>query len=417
LIDLDGFKTLNDTFGHETGDSFLQHLATCLRAVIGERGSVARLGGDEFAVLIPAAEDLTEVAGIAQAVDLAVRAPVTVAGITVDVRGSIGVAASPLHGEDRTTLLRHADFAMYRAKERGGGVAVHNDQQGGRVDRPSLIAALREAIQNSGLNLQYQPKVLLGTEEVVGVEALLRWTHPIYGSISPDQVIPVAETSGLIGPLTRWVLATALAQCGAWHREGIDLNVAVNLSPTQIDDVDVVTQVRSLLALHELPPEALTLEITESAGLNGQIAENISVLEELAALGVRLSIDDFGTGTSSLARMRRFPVSEVKIDKSFITNLNADPKDVVVVSSTVSLAHQLGLDVVAEGVETLMTSEQLRSLGCDIAQGYLFSPPLHPEDLIHWIRTHSRIASSAESPIIPFSRRSALKAVGQLRSS
>jgi diguanylate cyclase (GGDEF)-like protein len=401
IIDLDGFKSLNDSFGHEAGDSMLLHLSECLRRLIGERGTVARLGGDEFAVVVPHEREPEEIAAMAQALDRAIGAPVTISGATVHVRASIGLAIAPMHGEDRKTLLRHADFAMYRAKQRGGGVARHNDNQNGRLDRPSMIAALREAIHTSSLTLNFQPKLRLATMEVVGVEALLRWTHPIYGAISPDQVIPVAESAGLIGPLTRWVLEAAISQCAAWHRDGLDVNVAVNLSPSQIDDPDILEQVLELLETYALPAHALTLEITESADIPGKACDDVEMLETLSRLGVRLSIDDFGVGTSSLTRVRHFPVKELKIDKSFVMSLNIEPKDLAVVASTVELAHHLGLEVVAEGVETEAIAEQLSVLGCDIVQGYLYSPPLVADALAYWVRERARSVPVLDSEIIP----------------
>jgi diguanylate cyclase (GGDEF)-like protein len=401
IIDLDGFKSLNDSFGHEAGDSMLLHLSECLSRLIGDRGLVARLGGDEFAVVVPNEREPEEIAALAQALDRAIGAPVTISGATVHVRASIGVAIAPMHGEDRKTLLRHADFAMYRAKQRGGGVARHNDNQNGRLDRPSMIAALREAIHTSSLTLNYQPKLRLATMEIVGVESLLRWTHPIYGAISPDQVIPVAESAGLIGPLTRWVLEAAISQCSAWHRDGLDLNVAVNLSPSQIDDPDILEQVLELLETYGLPANALTLEITESADIPGKACDDVEMLETLSRLGVRLSIDDFGVGTSSLTRVRHFPVKELKIDKSFVMSLNIEPKDLAVVASTVELAHHLGLEVVAEGVETEAIAEQLSVLGCDIVQGYLYSPPLVADALAYWVRERARLVPVLDSEIIP----------------
>ncbi len=236
LIDLDGFKSLNDTLGHGAGDVFLQALATVLADVVGERGTVGRLGGDEFAVVMPGVPSLEELMATASDVNRSVRAPVEVAGTTVDLRASIGVSVAPLHGEDRFTLLRQADLAMYRAKQQGGGVALHDDRYSGSIDRPSLIAALREAIATSSLSLNYQPKVDLATGEVVGVEALVRWTHPRYGTISPEVFIPVAETSGLIRPLTRWLLTATTGQYREWREIGLDVNVAINISPVQLDD-------------------------------------------------------------------------------------------------------------------------------------------------------------------------------------
>ncbi len=385
LIDLDGFKSLNDTLGHEAGDAFLQVLAGSLRDVVGDRGLAGRLGGDEFAVVVYDSASPADVLALAESLSTAARAPVALADTEVCLKASIGVSIAPLHGEDRFTLLRHSDLAMYRAKQHGGGVALHDDHHDRQIDRPSLIAALREAINTSSLEMCYQPKIRFDTGAVAGAEALIRWTHPRYGVIDPEQFIGVAETSGLIRPLTRWVLGSVVAQCSAWHHAGIEINVAVNLSPVQLDDPSIAADVRRLLEVHDLPPSALTLEITESRALAGQPDDDHHVLGPLAELGVRLSIDDFGVGTSSLARIKHLPVSEVKIDKSFITDLASGTADDAIVASVIQLAHHLGLQVVAEGVETMATYRRLEAHGCDIAQGFLFRGALKPDDLVRWI--------------------------------
>lgn len=402
IIDLDGFKSLNDSFGHEAGDAMLQHVASCVSALVDNAGTVGRLGGDEFAVVVSNELGTDEIVSLARSIYSAIKVPVTIAGSSVHVRASIGVAVAPEHGEDRTTLLRQADFAMYRAKQRGGGVAHHNDYQDGKLDRPSMILALREAIDTSSLTLNYQPKLRLSDSRVVGVEALLRWTHPIYGVITPDEFIPVAEGAGMIAPLTRWVLDHAMTQCYEWHRDGLDLNVAVNLSPSQINDEEIIEQVIQLLHYYDLPPHALSLEITESSDILDKASDDIEMLETLSNLGVRISIDDFGVGTSSLTRIRNFPVQELKIDKSFILNLDSDPRDYAVVASTVELAHDLGLEVVAEGVESPLVAEKLRSLNCDIVQGYLYSMPMPAQDLAVWVRSRGPILPEQSSTIIPF---------------
>ncbi len=395
IIDLDGFKTLNDSLGHEAGDLFLQHLGQSLKSVVEGRGVVGRLGGDEFAAVVTRAEDPAEIVSIANNLSLAAQTPVAIADTSVSLGASIGVSIAPTHSDDRFTLMRQADLAMYRAKQLGGGVAVHDDASSGQIDRPSLVAAIREAIRATSLDLHYQPKVRFDTGEVVGVEALLRWTHPRYGAIDPEQFIPVAESSGLIRPLTRWVLDAVMTQCAAWRREGLELNTAVNLSPVQLDDPTIVTDVRQLLEAHDLPPSLLTLEITESRALTGPLGDQ-HVLEPLAELGVRLSIDDFGVGTSSLARVKHLPVREVKIDKSFIVGLAAGGTDDAIVSSVIALVHRLGLEVVAEGVESQATYRRLASLGCDIAQGFLISAPLHPAELALWaLSRRQQVASGA----------------------
>ncbi len=387
LMDLDGFKELNDTLGHEAGDSFLTELADRLGEVIGDRDWVARLGGDEFAVLLCGADSEAAVVAVADQLSGAVQVPVLLSGTLVEMRASIGVAFAPVHGRDRSSLLRLADVAMYRAKQHGGGVAVYSDRRDdGHVQAPSLIAPLRQAIRTSALELHYQPKADTRTGRVIGAEALLRWTDPAYGPINPEQFIPVAERSGLIRPLTYWVLDTALTQLAAWRREGgTVLDLAVNLSSFSLADPGIVDQVIRLLATHGVPAGSLTLELTESAGRKDH-GEDCHVLDRLAGLGVRLSIDDYGTGSSSLGRVMNLPVSEVKIDKSFVTDMLTNETAASIVASTIDLATRLGLTVVAEGVEDLGTWHRLRRMGCDAAQGFLLSRPRPAADFADWLR-------------------------------
>lgn len=385
LIDIDGFKLLNDTHGHEAGDVFLQAVAGAVSAAIGNNGVVGRLGGDEFVVVVPSMVSVDELEQVANDVDLAVRRCGESAGTSGRLRASIGVTAAPVWSEDRFTLMRQADLAMYRAKQRGGGVAMHDDADNGEIDDPSLVAWLREAIGTPSLELFYQPKVRLDGGHLAGVEALLRWTHPLQGPIPPDRFIPVAEHSGLIRPLTSWVLGEAVRQMAAWRAAGRAIDVAVNISPTQMSDPAIVSRVRSLLTEYDVPAHALTLEITESANAGGAVVSDPSVLGLLSCLGVRLSIDDFGVGTSSLARVRSLPVSELKIDRSFVASATTHGEDAAIVASTIELAHQLGLDVVAEGVEDGASYRLLDELGCDIAQGYLIGEPVPGEELIVWL--------------------------------
>ncbi len=394
IIDLDGFKRLNDSLGHESGDLALQAFSERLLNAIGDAGTAGRLGGDEFAVVLPHAGSPQAVTAIAQKIDRDVRVPARVGGAMVQLRASIGVAIAPFHGEDRFTLLRQADLAMYQAKQAGGGVQVQSDRHSERIDRPSLITALREAVTTSELRLAYQPTVDFATGNVEGVEALTRWTHPLYGVIGPDQFIPVAEASGLIGPLTRWLIDSALSQAATWRQSGFDLNMSVNLSPEQVDDLDLLTHIGQLLERHGLPPSSLTLEITETAALGKRRPETSHLLGPLANLGVGVSLDDFGVGTSSLVRLKSLPIDQLKIDKSFTARLSVDPTDHAIVASTIDLGHNLGLQVTAEGIETADTYHLLRALGCDIAQGYLISAPLEAADLTRWLYDHTSAETS-----------------------
>lgn len=404
LMDLDGFKAINDTMGHDSGDLLLQQLGARLMAVVGDHGLIARLGGDEFAVILPDRADLAEVHQLAEYLCVAVKEPVEIANSEVAMRASVGLAIAPQHGIDRSTLLRRADVAMYQAKRRGGGVAVYDDRWAGtQLGSPTMISALRGAIDASNLQLHFQPKAELRTGRVSGVEALLRWTHPTYGLVGTDQAIGVAERSGLIRPLTLWVLDAALAQVAAWRVRGIDVSLAVNLSPTLLADPAIADDVTGLLKTHAFAPQALTLELTESV-LAGR-HEDERVAERLAYEGVRLSIDDFGIGASSLARLKDLPVHELKLDRSFVVEISESKRAATIVASTVRLAHELGLTAVAEGVETEEAWHALRHLRCDLAQGYFVSRPIPGEEFPAWFEQHGPLVT-AESNIIPLELRS-----------
>lgn len=399
LIDIDGFKVLNDTHGHEAGDRFLQAVAAAVSDELGVAGLVGRLGGDEFVVLVPSARSTDELEQLACDIDIAVRRAGGAVGTPDRLRASIGVTAGPVFAEDRFTLMRQADLAMYRAKQHGGGVAMHDDADDDDLDDPSLVTWLREAIGTPSLELFYQPKVRFDGGGLAGVEALLRWTHPLKGPIAPDRFIPVAEHSGLIRPLTAWVLGEAVRQASAWHAAGHAIEVAVNISPTQMSDPAIVSRVRELLAEHGMPAYALTLEITESANARGAVVSDPSVLGLLSCLGVRLSIDDFGVGTSSLARVRSLPVSELKIDRSFVANATVSGDDAAIVVSTIELAHHLGLEVVAEGVEDAASYRLLEELGCDVAQGYFIGEPMPGDEFVAWL-DRPAIGSGETSPAL-----------------
>lgn len=404
LMDLDGFKAINDTMGHDSGDLLLQQLGARLMAVVGEHGLIARLGGDEFAVILPNRADVAEVRQLAEYLCVAVKEPVLIADSEVATRASVGVATAPQHGADRSTLMRRADVAMYHAKRRGGGVAVYDDRWSGtQIGNPAMISALRGAIDASNLQLHFQPKAELRGGRVSGVEALLRWTHPTYGLVVTDQAIAVAERSGLIRPLTLWVLDAALAQVADWRGRGIDVDLAVNLSPSLLADPGIADDVAGLLETHDFAPEDLTLELTES--VLARQREDRGVAELLAYQGVRLSIDDFGIGASSLARLKDLPVHEIKIDRSFVSQIAQSKRAATIVASTVRLGHELGLTAVAEGVETEEAWHALRHLRCDVAQGFFVSRPVPGEDFPAWYEQQGPLVA-AESNIIPLELRS-----------
>jgi diguanylate cyclase (GGDEF)-like protein/PAS domain S-box-containing protein len=384
LLDLDRFKEVNDTLGHQVGDVLLQQIGCRLQGAVRAADLVARLGGDEFAVLLPA----TDAAGAALVAECLVRvlqAPFVLEGQPIDVDASIGIAVAPEHGQDADTVLRCADVAMYQAKRAGTGVALYSaadDEH--RPDRLALLGELRNAIDNDELLLHYQPKLDLRDGKLIGVEALVRWQHPQRGFMPPMEFIPLAEQTGLIHPLSRWVLEAALKQHQAWRRVGIDVPVAVNLSRRTLHDPQLPAMVADALARWDVAAGALVLEITESSLMADPVraGENLS---QLRGLGVRISIDDFGTGYSSLASLKNLSVDELKIDQSFVQAMASDASSRAIVRAIIDLADALKLRVVAEGVEDRATWDVLAGLGCEIAQGYFLSRPLAADTLEAWL--------------------------------
>jgi diguanylate cyclase (GGDEF)-like protein len=382
LIDLDRFKEINDSLGHSYGDKLLCQVGPRLRSVLRDGDTVARLGGDEFAVLLPSVDGVAEAQAVAERLREALHRPFDVDGVALDVEASVGIVLSPWHGTDTEELLRNADIAMYAAKElKAGAVVFEPDQHVTAPWRLTVLGDLRRALEGSEeLFLNYQPKYTLDGERIEGVEALLRWQHPTEGLIPPDEFIPVAEGTGIILRLTERVLGLALRQMRHWLDAGHAVPVAVNLSTRCLLDVDLPHLVQRLLAEHRVPAELLRLEVTESAVM-GDAARCMEVLERLHDLGVRLSIDDFGTGYSSMAYLRRLPVDELKIDRSFVLGMTTTQQDAVLVRTAIDLGHNLGLTVVAEGVEGAEHVHALRALGCDIAQGYHYARPMLAEAL------------------------------------
>ncbi len=385
LIDLDRFKEINDAFGHERGDALLRQAADRLRGVVRAGDTVARLSGDEFAVLLPGA-DATGAARVADAIRAALDAPLPVDEHLLRVGASVGIVLAPAHGRDGATLLRRADMAMDAAKRGRLGQALYEPAQDQHSpERLALSGALRDAIEQGALVLHYQPQVDLASGHVCGVEALVRWPHPERGLIPPDAFIPLAEQTGLIAPLTEWVLAEAIRQAREWQRAGLLLGASVNLSMWNLHDPALPDRVAALLHAHGLAPAWLRLELTESA-LMADTDRTMDVLARLAALGVHLAVDDFGSGYSSLSYLKRLPVDELKIDKGFVREMATDETDRAIVASTVGMGHALGLRVVAEGIEDQATWELLAGMGCDMAQGYYVARPLPPDALVRWLR-------------------------------
>jgi len=389
LMDLDRFKEVNDTLGHHHGDLLLQEIAARLSRELRTDDLLARLGGDEFAVLMT---DLTPDAAVATAerLRIALAKPMRLQGVEMEVAASIGVvhidARSP-HAErrDATVLLQQADVAMYTAKQHYSGVHVYQDELDGYSPRRlALAGGLRAAIEQGQLSLRFQPQAAASDGTVVGAEALVRWEHQDYGTVAPDDFISIAEQTGQIRELTRFVLDQALAQCRAWSDAGHPLAVSVNLSVRNLMEADLVDAVAELLTRHGVPGHQLTLEVTESH-LMADPSRMADVLAALTDLGVRLSVDDFGTGYSSLAYLKQLPVSEVKIDKSFIRGLGGNSEDAAIVEAIIQLAHTLRLDVVAEGVEDAHAQQRLRALRCDTIQGYHLARPMHADDFHSWL--------------------------------
>jgi diguanylate cyclase (GGDEF)-like protein/PAS domain S-box-containing protein len=388
MLDLDRFKEVNDTFGHQQGDLLLVQVGARLRhtfSALSVPGTVARLGGDEFAVLLPTAGE--EKASVAvQAVRIAFEEPFTIAEMPVQIDVSIGVVFSPTHGKDAQTLLRRADIAMYIAKRTHTGYAFYDgtsDESSPR--RLALIGALRQAIASKSLQLYYQPKAEVKTGAVHSVEALARWTDPTYGSIPPDQFIPLAEQMGLIAPLTLWVIETAMQQCQMWRRAGHEIAIAVNLSMWNLRDATLPETIDTLLQAYDIPASLLCVELTESAVMT-DINRTVDVLNRLVALGIRVAVDDFGTGYSSLAYLKRLPIDELKIDRSFVQYMATNQTDATIVRSTVALAHHLDIQVVAEGVEDELTWNLLAAIDCDVIQGYYLSRPVPPAEFEQWLQ-------------------------------
>jgi len=385
LIDLDRFKEINDTFGHNYGDKLLIQIGRRFAAVVGDADTVARIGGDEFAVLLPNVSDLAAANQIADNLQRALETSFNVEGVELDVDASIGVVLSGEHGTDATTLLQHADVAMYVAKTRNVGVFAYSSE----VDdyspmRLAMLGDLRRALEMHRIVLHYQPKIDVASGEVVGVEALARWQHPTMGLLFPDAFIPTAEHTSLIGPFTSYVLDAALAQARIWADAGRPLPVSVNLSGRNLLDEHLPTEVADLLAAHGVPASLLELEVTESAIMLDPVHAQ-RLLQSLADLGIRLSIDDFGAGYTSLSQLKTLPVDELKIDRSFVMTMSSDARDALIVHSVIELGQNLGLNIVAEGVETARALVSLRGFGCNVAQGYYIARPAPVETFDAWL--------------------------------
>jgi diguanylate cyclase (GGDEF)-like protein len=384
LMDLDRFKEINDTLGHHIGDRLLQETAKRISEVLRKSDTFARLGGDEFAVLLPVT-DSRHARTVCRKIIEIVEKPFTIDKLSLRVGVSVGVAMCPESGEDATTLLQRADVAMYNAKRGGLGFTFYKPEQDEHsVGRLGLVGELKDAVEKNQLELCYQPMVDIRSGRIHAAEALVRWNHPTLGQITPDEFIPLAEQSGVIRDLTMWVFHNALTQWSQWHQNGIELHLSLNMSVRVLQDKELPGKVQRLIDHHGIDPAWLTLEVTESAIMSDPVTAR-RVMRRLSDMGLKLSIDDFGTGYSSLAYLKQLPVGTVKIDKSFVTHMDQNENDAVIVRATIDLAHNLGLKVVAEGVETEDVWDLLEMLGCDMGQGFLIRRPIGAGELARWI--------------------------------
>jgi diguanylate cyclase (GGDEF)-like protein len=388
FIDLDRFKVINDSLGHEAGDLLLLEVANRLRGALRSSDVVARLGGDEFVVILDQCGEIDDVQRIASGLLTALARPMELAGHECHTTASIGIAMYPANGSDAQTLTKNADMAMYLAKEDGknGYRFFSKEVTTQSIERLSLESALRRALEREQFSLNYQPKVDMETGQITGVEALLRWAHPELGNVSPAQFIPLAEETGLIVPIGRWVLNEACAQAMAWQRRGLlPLSMAVNLSPRQFVDEHLLQDVDEALAASGMSPVLLQLEVTESMMMRN-VGRALKVLDAIQSRGIRLAIDDFGTGYSSMSLMKHFPIDTIKIDRSFVRDLPQDSEDQAIAQAIISMGKALGMTVVAEGVENAEQEAFLRTHGCDEMQGFLISKPLPAKQMAELLR-------------------------------
>jgi len=399
MMDLDGFKEVNDTVGHLFGDSLLKEVGSRLIKAMRDMDTVARLGGDEFAILLPDSDE-ARARSVAEKIKNTLEQVFLIGDLRLHISASIGITTYPLHGTSAEALLQRADIAMYVAKRKKTGHIVYDPKKDKHsVGKLALLSDLRNALEFDELELHYQPKVNISTNEVVGVEALLRWNHTRLGPIPPDEIVKLSEQTGLIQNLSLWVLNSAIKQMEIWQRNNIPLGIAINISVHNLRDMEFVEELEQNLRRHNLASHTLNLEITESAMMSNP-ERAIDILSKLHAMGVKLSIDDYGTGFSSLAYLKQLPVDELKIDKSFVINMTEDENDAVIVRSTIDLAHNLGLKVVAEGVETLDALNLLEILGCDLAQGYYLAKPMPSEALEKWL--FNRMDQKRDSNVFMF---------------
>jgi diguanylate cyclase (GGDEF)-like protein len=384
MLDLDRFKEINDTLGHHIGDQVLKEVGNRLIHSLRQMDTVARLGGDEYAILLPDT-DIGDAELIAKKISSALENVFNIDELNLFIKASIGLAEYPTHGDDATSLVQHADVAMYIAKRGQLDYAIYNPKEDEySIGRLALIGDLREALANNKLNLNFQPIIDLRNGRCISTEALLRWKHEKYGDIPPDQIIALAEQTGAIDDVTNWVLEEASKQYSQWRSQNQSVKIAINISMSNLRNPKLIDQLSFLTRQYNLAPDSFTLEITESA-MMANPKRSLDTLLKINEMGIKLSIDDFGTGFSSLAYLKKLPVSELKIDKSFVMDLLEDENDLAIVRSTIDLAHNLGIKVIAEGVESEAIYNVLCDLHCDAAQGFYISQPLIASSLVDFI--------------------------------
>ncbi len=385
LMDLDRFKEVNDTFGHHFGDMLLKQIAVRLRAQLHANDTLARLGGDEFGLVLTRASDAGDVAAVARRILDSLQQPFAIDRHLLEVAASIGMAIYPTHGTDARTLLRRADVAMYAAKETNIGYAFHNQEHESRTpDQLALTVEMRRAMERDEFELYYQPKLHLNSGLMTRAEVLIRWNHPNRGLLPPAAFIPIAERTGLIKSMTDWIMDRMLRQCREWHDAGAPVHVAVNVSAKSLQDQTLPIKIQTALDKWGMDPRYVKVEITESS-IMADPAHALAITSMLQSMGVRLSLDDFGTGYSSLTNLRQLPVDELKIDKSFVIGMSASEADASIVRTMIDLAHSLGKQVCAEGVEDEKTWRRLGEMGCDLAQGYWISKPKPAGEFLQWL--------------------------------
>jgi diguanylate cyclase (GGDEF)-like protein len=384
LLDLDRFKEINDTLGHQTGDAVLVHLADRLKEVARASDTVARLGGDEFALVLLGAQDAASALFVAERIRRALEEPFVVDDLKFQLETSIGISIFPKHGTDAEQLLKRADVALYASKDSHVPVVYATEHDQHSAEGLSIVAQIRNAIDNGELLVHFQPEVDLATGDTRRVEALVRWNHPERGLLWPDSFIPLACQSALVRPITRLVLDTAIRQCREWQDAGINVGVAINLAARDLSDSRLEEEITEALRRWKVEPHMLELEIPESAVMSERDRVH-RMLARLSERGVRIAVDDFGSGYASLSHLKQLPVDVLKIDQSFVQNLGVNEEDEAIVRSTIDLAHNLGIDVVAEGVESEDVLARLASLGCDMAQGFCLARPTTADEVTAWL--------------------------------